>query len=116
MREHALVATGSKPSKTKTTFLCQDCGHTSPKWDGRCPGCGAWGTYVEFNGSKAPAPAAARRPSRIDLSPSVAPLAEQPGGDEPRIASGMAEVDRLLGGGVVAGSVMLLAGDPGIGR
>jgi len=107
----------TKPSKQKRTFLCQDCGHTSPKWDGRCPACGAWGTYAEFSESKSQAvPAAARRPPRIEAVPVIAPLADQPGGDEPRIDCGMGEVDRLLGGGVVPGSVMLLAGDPGIGK
>lgn len=111
------MASASKVSKTKTTFLCQDCGHTSPKWDGRCPGCGGWGTYVEFNESRSPSsPAAVRRPAKLDPSPAVSSLADQPGGDEQRFGSGMGEVDRLLGGGVVAGSVMLLAGDPGIGK
>jgi DNA repair protein RadA/Sms len=106
----------SKPSKAKTTFLCQDCGHTSPKWDGRCPACGAWGTYAEFNESHSQPSPAARRPVRIDAAPAIAPLMEQPGGDEARMGLGMGEIDRLLGGGAVGGSVMLLAGDPGIGK
>lgn len=110
-----------KASKPRITFLCQDCGHTSPKWDGRCPGCGAWGTYVEFSESKRPAVAAAAVARRVGgpaLAPQVTvmPLAEQPGGDELRIGLGMPELDRLLGGGIVVGSVMLLAGDPGIGK
>ena len=118
--------------KQKTTFLCQDCGHTSPKWDGRCPGCGAWGTYVEFAEPKRPAGQTRRFgvtnrfPSGLGGPAGLGPargariaataLAEQPGGDEDRLALGMPEIDRLLGGGVVAGSVMLLAGDPGVGK
>jgi len=118
--------------KQKITFLCQDCGHTSPKWDGRCPGCGAWGTYVEFAEPKRPAGQArrfgvtSRTPSGLGGPVGLGParsariaataLAEQPGGDEDRLALGMPEIDRLLGGGVVAGSVMLLAGDPGVGK
>jgi DNA repair protein RadA/Sms len=110
-----------KASRPKITFLCQDCGHTSPKWDGRCPGCGAWNTYVEFSESKRPAvaaAAAARRVGGLALAPPVTatPLAAQPGGDELRVRLGMPELDRLLGGGIVVGSVMLLAGDPGIGK
>ena len=117
-------------AKQKITFLCQDCGHTSPKWDGRCFACGAWGTYVEFAEAKRPggqtrrvgAPSGPSGPSGggvggLSWSPVAASaLAEQPGGDEDRMALGMPEVDRLLGGGIVAGSMMLLAGDPGVGK
>ena len=121
MGEDAGMPPNSKAAKTRTTFLCQDCGHTSPKWDGRCPGCGAWGTYVEFSESKRPAVGAtamARRVGGPMLAPlvTVLPLGDQPGGDELRTGLGMPELDRLLGGGIVAGSVMLLAGDPGIGK
>ena len=103
---------------TKTTFLCQDCGRTSPKWEGRCPGCGAWGTYVEFNEPKASRRGTARAagPRAVQGPARATPLHEQPGGDEQRTVLGMPEVDRLLGGGIVAGSVMLLAGDPGVGK
>ncbi len=102
--------------KQKLTFLCSDCGHTSPKWEGRCSACGAWGTYAEFAESKRPSTPAGR-PVQAPAGPAEAtPLSEQPGGDEPRTELGMPEVDRLLGGGIVAGSVMLLAGDPGIGK
>ncbi|MEX2598919.1 MAG: DNA repair protein RadA [Dehalococcoidia bacterium] len=100
--------------KAKTTFLCSDCGHTSPKWAGRCPSCGAWNTFTEFN-----EPSAARRTARVAPGLNAAiplPLNEQPGGDGERMALGMGEVDRLLGGGVVAGSLMLMAGDPGVGK
>ncbi len=102
---------------TRTTFLCRDCGHTSPKWNGRCPACGAWGTITEFTEPKRPA--GQRAPaSRTTLAPAnaPAPLIEQPCSDGERVSTGLIEVDRLLGGGVVAGSVVLLAGDPGIGK
>jgi len=120
-----------KASKIRITFLCQDCGHTSPKWNGRCPACQLWGTYVEFSEPKRPAVAAAAAArsgieatsgARLGLIPAfapavhVGPLAEQPGGNELRVLLGMPELDRLLGGGIVVGSVMLLAGDPGIGK
>ena len=103
-----------KGPKTKVSFLCQDCGHSSPKWDGRCPACGAWGTYVEFS-----EPGRQTRPTRPPsraLPAEPVPIGEQSAGDAQRLSLGMPEVDRLLGGGVVAGSVLLLAGDPGIGK
>ncbi|MDE2836458.1 MAG: DNA repair protein RadA [Chloroflexota bacterium] len=101
----------------RTTFLCKDCGYSSPKWNGRCPACGAWGTITEFTEPKRPA---ARRTNAggAALSPASAPTAliEQPSSDGERTSTGLTEVDRLLGGGIVAGSVVLLAGDPGIGK
>ncbi len=101
----------------KTTFLCQDCGHSSPKWNGRCSACGAWGTITEFTEPKR---TAARRTAAGGVAPSPAsapvPLIDQPSSDGDRLSIGLTEVDRLLGGGIVAGSVVLLAGDPGIGK
>ena len=102
---------------TKTTFLCRDCGHSSPKWNGRCPACGAWGTITEFTGPKQTV-GKRTAANRIVPAPTSAPtpLIEQPCSDGERISTGLTEVDRLLGGGIVAGSVVLLAGDPGIGK
>ena len=101
----------------RTTFLCQDCGHSSPKWNGRCPACGAWGTITEFTEPKR---TAARRTAAGGVAPSPAsapvPLIDQPSSDGDRLSIGLTEIDRLLGGGIVAGSVVLLAGDPGIGK
>ena len=101
----------------RTTFLCQDCGHSSPKWNGRCPACGAWGTITEFTEPKG---TAARRTAAGGVAPSPAsapvPLIDQPSSDGDRLSIGLTEIDRLLGGGIVAGSVVLLAGDPGIGK
>ncbi len=99
---------------TKTTFLCQDCGHTSPKWNGRCPSCGAWGTTRGFTETKNNPLA-----SRSLLMPKgggACPLVEQPSSDGARVPTGLSELDRLLGGGIVGGSVLLLAGDPGVGK
>ncbi len=101
----------------RTTFLCQDCGHSSPKWNGRCLACGAWGTITEFTEPKR---TAARRTAAGGVAPSPAsapvPLIDQPSSDGDRLSIGLTEIDRLLGGGIVAGSVVLLAGDPGIGK
>ena len=113
---HAAVA---RPTKSRTSFLCQDCGHTSPKWEGRCTSCGTWGTYVEFTeGKQAPAARRAHVSPAVGFAgPAVAlPIGEQPGGGERRLNVGMPEVERLLGGGIVSGSMLLLAGDPGSGK
>lgn len=96
----------------KTAFLCQECGHTSPKWNGRCTACGAWGTVAAFAESHRSGPVRAA-PLR---SETAAPLVDQPCSDGPRLSTGLGELDRLLGGGLVAGSVLLLAGDPGVGK
>ncbi|MEX2431351.1 MAG: DNA repair protein RadA, partial [Dehalococcoidia bacterium] len=104
--------------KAKLTFLCSDCGHTSPKWAGRCPACDAWNTFVEFSERSAARRLPFDRLRANGPNPSGAPalLSEQPGGDGQRLALGMPEVDRLLGGGAVNGSVLLMAGDPGVGK
>lgn len=107
----------TRDTPTKIAFLCQDCGYSSPKWNGRCPACGAWGTLAEFAepktraGRRAPAFRAC-----ADAAPGPSPLVEQPCSDGSRISTGIAEADRLLGGGAVAGSAVLLAGDPGVGK
>lgn len=108
----------SMPGSTaKTTFLCQDCGHTSPKWNGRCPACGAWGTFVEFTETRRNGKSSVlRAPVAAPGGANARPLADQPCSDGARLSTGLGELDRLLGGGVVAGSVLLLAGDPGVGK
>ena len=112
----------SVPREThKTTFLCQDCGHSSPKWNGRCTACGAWGTLVEFAEPKRGAGHAVRRSPQAAASfgsfgSPPAPLVEQPLSDGTRTSTRLDEMDRLLGGGIVGGSAILLAGDPGIGK
>src|SRR5687768_13162473 len=97
----------------KTVYECSDCGAQSPKWLGRCPDCGAWSTLVETRARAAQGKrgAEARAGSRAPL-PLDAVLTEQ----VPRVATGLGVVDRVLGGGVVPGAVMLIGGDPGIGK
>jgi len=96
--------------KQKTQFTCQQCGHTSPKWIGRCPSCQEWNSFIEERVTAAVAEAA--------QSWGAAPLRfeEITGAETPRISTGIAEFDRVLGGGVVAGALVLLGGDPGVGK
>src|SRR5215475_8705823 len=96
--------------KMKTQYACQQCGYSSPKWIGRCPACQEWNTFVEEKVS----PVAARAPASWDSSP--IPFTEITGVETPRITTGVAEFDRVLGGGVVAGALVLLGGDPGVGK
>ena len=101
-------------AKTKTVFYCTACGNETPKWMGRCPSCGAFNTMQEHverpaaPGRATSAPVGmSRKPQRID---------ELDGGDEIRFQTGMGELDRVLGGGAVAGSLVLVGGAPGIGK
>ncbi len=101
-------------AKAKTRYVCGECGAESPKWVGRCPDCGAWNTLAE-------APAVAVRNDRFAgyagaAGSRVQALAEVEAEQAPRIATGIGELDRVLGGGLVNGSVVLLGGDPGIGK
>jgi DNA repair protein RadA/Sms len=91
------------------TFVCQNCGASAHRWAGRCEACGEWNTFVE---ESAAAPARALRKGRLFATE---PLKGQPQ-PTPRLASGIAEFDRVIGGGLVRGSVLLLGGDPGIGK
>ena len=103
--------------KQKTLWYCSSCGNESPKWMGRCPACGEWNTMVE-----APAePKASARGSRSAVMPSAQERKPLRLGDidnaaESRISLGLPEVDRLLGGGIVPGSLVLIGGEPGIGK
>lgn len=100
-------------SKNKTFFQCQSCGYASPKWLGKCPDCGSWNSFVE----EKPAPPSRLGPSLQGLGktePVV--LRSVEGISEKRNPTGIKEFDRVLGGGVVPGSVILVGGDPGIGK
>src|SRR3979490_2897332 len=104
--------------RPSTVFVCQECGSQSPKWEGRCGDCGAWNSLVEERpqqeagaGAAGPhryalagAPGAARLYSEIEIE------------QHARIGTGIDEFDRVLGGGVVPGSLVLLGGEPGIGK
>lgn len=102
------------PVKNKTIWYCTSCGNESPKWMGRCPACGEWNTMVE-----APAePKKGTQPSRQSRSSERRPrkLGEIDSASEARVSLGIGELDRLLGGGVVPGSLILIGGEPGIGK
>lgn len=101
--------------KTKSVYICSECGFESPKWYGKCPGCGQWNTMNEeittieskkLSGAGAVRSSMARAVSLADLSAS----------EEERYHTGMSELDRVLGGGIVKGSLVLVSGEPGIGK
>jgi DNA repair protein RadA/Sms len=100
-------------AKSRTRVRCSECGRSEPKWVGQCPDCGAWGTMAE----EAVPPAAGRAgPSATAPSLPARPIADVPVDEHPRAASGIGELDRVLGGGLVPGSVVLLGGEPGAGK
>ena len=111
-------------AKTSSHFLCSECGWSGPKWLGRCPECGQWGTIEEFHearpaaSSRTAAPGRTSRTQSHTVSNSVAKPITEVGGDESavRVSTGFTEFDRVLGGGIVPGSVTLVAGEPGIGK
>ncbi len=89
--------------RARPRFTCQSCGYESPGWFGRCPGCGEWNTLS--------------RPAEAEPAAALArPLEDVEDADEERLASGIAEFDRVLGGGIVPGGLVLLGGDPGVGK
>jgi DNA repair protein RadA/Sms len=111
------AAADNRPmAKEKSIYSCTECGSTSPKWLGKCPGCGTWNTLVESVGESGPAKP--RYPAARGLLPgeAVATLAEIDASDAERHPTGIEEFDRALGGGIVAGGVVLIGGDPGIGK
>ena len=115
---HALAGTyflSSKMAKVKTSFFCQQCGYESAKWLGKCPSCGAWNTFVEEKVT-----GTARKSEWVDASNGRAArpalLAEIEAEKGARTSSNDAELDRVLGGGIVPGAVVLIAGEPGIGK
>jgi len=100
-------------AKKKTVYLCQNCGAESSKWIGRCPYCGEWNTYKEetLHPSKGES-----QPSFAGGTPSISPLSEISLEQEQRLSTRYDEVDRVLGGGMVPGSLVLVGGEPGIGK
>jgi DNA repair protein RadA/Sms len=103
-------------AKEKTLFSCTECGDHSPKWLGKCPGCGAWNTLIESSASSTGGQN--RYSQRVSLAPAsaITTLADIEAHDVARTPTGEEELDRVLGGGLVAGGVVLIGGDPGIGK
>src|SRR5437762_1258515 len=106
-------------AKVRTQFLCNQCGSAHPKWMGKCPDCGTWDSLQEY---KPPAPDARRDALQSNATGDVArgadalTLAEIEENDTPRTPTGIDEFDRIVGGGIVPGSAILVGGEPGIGK
>ena len=100
-------------AKTTTIFICQECGHQIPKWMGRCPECMAWNSFAE-EALRQQSPS--RNSSRSSGSSTLGPITEVQSVAEDRLTTGIGEFDRVLGGGMVEGSLILIGGEPGIGK
>lgn len=114
----ATISKNAGSKKAKTEQVCQECGHRQSRWAGQCGACGSWNSFVEEKTARASAP---RVPdavaSRVLTDSKPRPLLEvEADGDALRCPSSIGELDRVLGGGLVAGSAVLLGGDPGIGK
>lgn len=107
-------------AKEKTEYVCSNCGQESTKWIGKCPNCGQWNTFKEIklgNGSTSHSLFShSNRPAMLEERNKPIKLKDIPTLDDPRIDTGDAELNRVLGGGLVAGSLVLLGGEPGIGK
>ena len=99
-------------AKPKTIYTCTECGGSSPKWQGQCPQCGTWNTLVETVAT----PAAVRFATVSGTRSAIVSLSAVETRNTPRIPTGLEEFDRVLGGGLVPGGVVLIGGDPGIGK
>ena len=102
-------------AKTKIQYTCTECGAVASKWGGQCADCGAWNTLVETVAEK-PSEKSARFSGYAGSEARIQTLANVTISDTPRIATGLSELDRVLGGGMVPGSIVLIGGDPGIGK
>ncbi len=101
-------------AKSKTMYVCGECGYTTPKWLGKCPDCGKWNTFAEeVQQPEVEEKKLKRTPGRGGMA---LPIGEIPDEAAARMSSGIGELDRVLGGGVVEGSMVLVGGDPGIGK
>src|SRR3982751_6746566 len=108
-------------AKPKTQFLCTNCGSVHPKWMGKCPDCGTWDSLQEYKAPTPDARAAARaappfQTSDVATAAQALALDEIDQADAPRTPTGISEFDRILGGGIVPGSAVLVGGEPGIGK
>ncbi|WP_284140989.1 MULTISPECIES: DNA repair protein RadA [unclassified Virgibacillus] len=100
-------------AKRKTKFICQECGYESAKWMGKCPGCNTWNTLVEEVEATGKQSGFARGVKSVGKPEKITSIVSQ---KEPRITTSLKEFDRVLGGGIVPGSLVLIGGDPGIGK
>jgi len=100
-------------AKPRIVYACQSCGYQSPKWLGRCPDCNQWNSLVEERQERAAHP---RGELSLGSKEDPSPIHAIDTDEEGRVLSGIGEFDRVLGGGLVAGSVILIGGDPGIGK
>ncbi len=101
-------------AKNRTIFVCQSCGAQSPKWMGRCPDCGEWNSMIEEK--EITSPSNARENMKAGEQAVPLPITQIESGKDFRFSSTIQEIDRVLGGGIVPGSVVLIGGDPGIGK
>jgi DNA repair protein RadA/Sms len=99
-------------ARQKTKYVCKDCGYETPRWLGKCPSCGEWGSLIEEIISLKPQ----GRSGEISVGSPPRPITELESRGAMRVTSGIAELDRVLGGGIVPGSLVLIGGDPGIGK
>jgi DNA repair protein RadA/Sms len=102
-------------ARARSTFVCQNCGAVSPRWQGKCDACGEWNSLVEEVASSGVGAGPGIRKSRKGRVVALAPLAGETE-EAPRVVSGIGEFDRVTGGGIVRGSALLVGGDPGIGK
>ncbi len=106
-------------AKRKTVYVCQECGYNAPKWLGKCPGCGQWNTMVEEIEEPASAASSLSRGFSLNTNKTNAtpkPIREIATEDLPRFSAGSPEMNRVLGGGIIPGSLVLMVGDPGVGK
>ena len=101
-------------AKTKTVFYCTACGNETPKWQGKCPSCGEWNTLIEH--VEKPAAVGRAKSAPVGISRTPQRLLEVHSDLETRFSTGIGELDRVLGGGAVTGSLVLVGGAPGIGK
>ncbi|MBI2400987.1 MAG: DNA repair protein RadA, partial [Deltaproteobacteria bacterium] len=99
-------------ARTKTIYVCQGCGNNSHKWLGKCPDCGGWNTFVEERVE----PEKKSAGSSFGPSTPPRPISTLNMAEEDRVSTNISELDRVLGGGLVPGSAVLIGGDPGIGK
>ena len=103
-------------AKSSYVYFCSECGYESSKWMGQCPGCRAWNTLVEEKVTTTHKGKTMKTGSSVDTGKSPYTLSEISTEEEERLQIGIGELDRVLGGGIVKGSLILVGGDPGIGK